>query len=152
MTVAFLPATPAGIDTAVGFMSQLYSRAEFDEARARSAYDNLLAHPEFGGLWLIHVGGQAAGYIVLTICYSLEFHGRFALLDELFVDAAWRGKGLGGQALAFADKFCRERGVKAIRLEVARENQRAIKLYKRAGYQVDDRHLMTKWVAAGQFP
>ena len=145
MVADLLQATPADIDLVLRLMSQLYSRVEFDEARARSAYVDLLAHPEHGGLWLIQAGGQPAGYIVLTICYSLEFHGRFALLDELFVDEPWRGQGLGGQALAFADQFCREHGLKAIRLEAAWKNARAIELYKRAGYGVDDRHLMTKW-------
>jgi GNAT superfamily N-acetyltransferase len=147
MNVAFRPATPAGIDIALGFMSQLYSRAGFDEVRARKAFEDLLAQPEFGGLWFIDADGHAAGYIVLSICYSLEFHGRFVLLDELFVDAGWRGRGLGSQALAFAGEFSRVRGFRAIRLEVAWQNPRARELYNRSGFQLDDRDLMTKWVA-----
>jgi len=147
MTATFLPATAADIDTATAFMAQLYSVAGFDEARARAAFQDLLAQPEFGGLWLIHAAGECAGYIVLTICYSLEFHGRFVLLDELFVDAVWRGQGLGAQALLFADEFCRMHGLRAIRLEVASQNPRAMELYERSGYGVDDRYLMTRWVA-----
>lgn len=147
MTAAFRLATAADIDTAIAFMAQLYCLAGFDEARARAAFQDLLAHPEFGGLWLIQADGEPAGYIVLTICYSLEFHGRFVLLDELFVDAAWRGQGFGAQALRFAEEFCRTQGLQAIRLEVAWQNPRAIELYKRSGYRVDDRYLMTRWVA-----
>jgi len=69
-----------------------------------------------GGLSLIHAGGEPAGCLVLTICYSLEFHGRFVLLD---------------------DEFCRTQGLPAIRLEVAWQNPRALELYKRSGYWVD---------------
>ena len=146
MMAAFVSATHDDLDRAVVFMSRLYEQGEFDEARARSSYLDLVAHPEFGGLWWIEVDGQAVGYVVLTICYSLEFHGRFVLLDELYIEPPWRGRGLGGKALAFADRYCRDRGLKAIRLEVWRQNPRAIELYKRSGYEVDDRHLMTKWV------
>src|SRR5438270_1733713 len=114
MIPTFRPATPGDIETALRLMAQLYARAGLDEDRARASCQDLLAHPEFGGLWLIQAGSETAGYLVITICYSLEFHGRFALLDELFVDAARRGQGIGAQALAFADEFCRARGLKAI--------------------------------------
>ena len=75
-----------------------------------------------------------AGYVALTACYSLEFHGRFGLLDEFYIEEQWRGQGLGTAALAFVDEQCRSRGWKAVRLEVASHESRAQELYRRAGY------------------
>src|SRR5437763_17123792 len=147
MIPAFRPATTDDLETVIPLMARLYARAGLDEARARGACHDLLAHPEFGGLWLIQAGSETAGYLVITICYSLEFYGRFALLDELFVDAAWRGNGIGTQALAFAGEFARTRGLRAIRLEVAWENARGRELYTRCGFQLDERNLMTRWLA-----
>jgi ribosomal protein S18 acetylase RimI-like enzyme len=144
MTPTFRAASPADVDTVLRFTAQLYSRTGFHESRARAACHDLLAHPEWGGLWLIQAGGRAVGYMVITLCYSLEFAGRFALLDELFVEAEWRGRGIGSHALAFADEFCISRSLKTIRLEVARHNSRALELYQRSGFQVEDRDLMTK--------
>ena len=97
----------------------------FDEGAARTALDNLLADGSLGKVWLIYLDGAAAGYIVLTFGYSLEFDGREAFVDELYVEEPHRGKGLGGLALRLAEEACRALGVRALHLEVDRENLRA---------------------------
>jgi GNAT superfamily N-acetyltransferase len=144
----FLPVIPDDVDRVVAMMAQLYSHGDssFDPARARRATGKLLTEPEFGGIWMIDAEGTLAGYIVLLLGYSLEFGGRFGLLDELFVADGHRGSGLGAAALAFADQQCRARGWMALRLEVGQENQRATSLYRRSGFQMHDRFLMTKWM------
>jgi GNAT superfamily N-acetyltransferase len=143
----FLPVTAANIDRVVPMMAQLYVNGDspFDAARARRATATLLTEPEFGGAWMIDVGGTLAGYLVVLLGYSLEFGGRFGLLDELFVAESHRGCGLGAEALAFADRECRARGWQALRLEVGQENHRAMSLYRRSGFQMHNRFLMTKW-------
>jgi GNAT superfamily N-acetyltransferase len=128
-------------------MAQLYARnMDFDAGRARRATEALLAEPEFGGVWMIELDGAPAGYIVVLMGYSLEFGGRFGLLDELFVLESYRENGVGTEAIAFAGRECRARGWHALRLEVGQENQRAIWLYRRSGFQMHDRFLMTKWM------
>jgi GNAT superfamily N-acetyltransferase len=129
-------------------MAQLYSQGScaFDAAGARRATETLLTEPEFGGVWMIDLDGALAGYIVIVLGYSLEFGGRFGLLDELFVAENFRGMGLGTQALAFAGEQCRARGWRALRLEVGQKNLRAQSLYLWKGFQMHDRFLMTKWV------
>ena len=129
-------------------MAKLYAQGgdPFDAGRARRATAKLLEEPEFGGVWMIEDGGVLAGYVVLLLGYSLEFGGQFGLLDELFLDEPYRGRGLGAEALAFAERECRERGWQALRLEVGQKNRRAIDLYSRAGFQMHDRFLMTRWM------
>jgi ribosomal protein S18 acetylase RimI-like enzyme len=87
-----------------------------------------------------------AGYFALTICYSLEFHGRFGLLDELYLREAFRRQKLGKAVVAFAEELCKKAGIRALRLEVGRGNQPAQSLYRTAGFEVDERNLMTKWL------
>jgi GNAT superfamily N-acetyltransferase len=129
-------------------MAQLYAHASppFDAGRARRTTEALLTEPEFGGAWIIEVDGIPAGYLVLLLGYSLEFGGRFGLLDELFVQEGHRGSGAGSAALAFAGGQCRARGWQALRLEVSQGNDRAISLYRKSGFQMHDRFLMTKWI------
>ena len=129
-------------------MSQLYAQDSiaWDEASARKAIEDLLAAPDFGGTWLIHADGITAGYLVLTVCFSLEFHGRYGLLDELFIEENGRSQGIGSQALGFAEEQCRVRGLQALRLEVDRNNVRALELYRRRGFELHDRYVMTRWV------
>lgn len=126
--------------------AQLYAREglAWDRAGARSAALELIANPGLGGIWLIETDGATAGYVVLTACFSLEFGGRFGLLDEIFLAEPWRGRGLGTGALEFAARWCRERGMGALRLEVWTGNTSAIRLYERAGFALEERHLMTR--------
>jgi GNAT superfamily N-acetyltransferase len=144
MPAAFRPASSADLDRLVLFMSRLYAQDElaFDAERARRASEWLVANPDLGGIWLI----EEAGYLAITVCVSLEFHGRFALLDELYLDEPWRGRGLGAEAVEFAAAWARSRGFAALRLETAHDNLRAQSLYRKSGFLLHDRHLMTRWL------
>lgn len=145
--VAFLPLTAAGVDRALGMMAEMYSgNMKYEPAQARAAIEWLIENDACGAAWFIEAAGQIAGYLVLTIGYSLEFHGRYGLLDELFVEESFRGQGIGTQALAFAEQVCRLRGLRALRLEVGHANPGAQALYGRTGFQTHDRNLMTKWL------
>ncbi len=145
--ITFLAVDRASSEQANALSNELYllEGLPMDEGRRQAMFE-LAEHPEFGGAWLILADGSAAGYVVLTTCYSLEFHGRFGLLDEFYIDERWRGKGLGTAALAFVDEECRSRGWKSVRLEVAVENLRAQELYRRAGFEAERRYLLTKWL------
>lgn len=137
------------MDAVLVFMSRLYEQdgiTGYDAGRARGATEELLANRDLGGAWLIQAEGLAIGYLVLTIGYSLELGGRFGLLDEFYIEEGWRGQGVGTEALAFAESVCRARGLGALRLEVGHGNIRALALYRRFGFEVHDRHLMTKWL------
>jgi GNAT superfamily N-acetyltransferase len=143
-----LAVTSDDLDRVVAMMAQLYAHGDssFDAACARRATEKLLTEPEFGGVWIIDVDGAPAGYIVLLLGYSLEFGGPFGLLDELFVAEDHRGRGVAGEALAFADEQCRARGWQALHLEVGQDNHRAQSLYRRSGFRMHDRFPMTKWI------
>jgi GNAT superfamily N-acetyltransferase len=146
--ITFSPVDQSSLARVNALSSELYRQEgldPYDEGRER-AMAELAGNPEFGGAWLIVADGAIAGYVALTACYSVEFHGRVGLLDELYIEERWRGHGLGTSALAFVDQQCRSRGWKAVRLEVDHTNPGAQKLYRRAGYSIVARHLMAKWL------
>jgi ribosomal protein S18 acetylase RimI-like enzyme len=118
----------------------------FDEGIARSAASRLIGDPALGGIWLIHSAGRLAGYVVLTLGYSLEFHGRDAFVDELFVLPEHRHRGIGTRALRFVEEQCHALGVQALHLEVERHNTAAQQLYRRMGFRDHDRYLLTRWI------
>src|SRR5260221_11195647 len=125
------------------FYSQQHMR--FDEAVAASAIKKVLDDPRHGEIYLIFRGAELAGYFAITYCFSLEFHGRFALLDELYLREPYRRQKLGKAVVAFAEDLCRKARIEALRLEVGRENQPAQSLYRSAGFKEDEQNLMTKW-------
>jgi ribosomal protein S18 acetylase RimI-like enzyme len=121
-------------------------RIRFDEPASRASFRQLVSLPTFGRTWLLCEENKPVGYIVLTIGFSFEFHGHDAFIDELYVDTAYRRRGFGRQAVAFAEEKAREMGVNAVHLEVDRGNEPALELYRRAGYEDHARFLMTKWL------
>jgi len=112
----------------------------FDENLVEPPLRELLAGPTLGRVWLALSGDAVAGYAMGTWGFSTEQGGRFLLLDELFVLPAFRGTGIGRAALAFVEEAARDAGGRAIRIEVAEENDGARRLYREAGY-VDPRRL-----------
>lgn len=119
---------------------------EWDDARVRSTLGALVAGSPHGRLMLLERGTELAGYFVVGFCFSLEFGGRFGLLDELYVLPAHRGGGIGKRALEEVESLCIAEGLNCVRLEVSDGNDHARELYRRRGYALHARRLMTKWL------
>jgi ribosomal protein S18 acetylase RimI-like enzyme len=121
-------------------------KIQFNEPAVRVTFRRFLSLPAFGRVWLLCEGDKPVGYVVLTLGFSFEFHGHDAFVDELYIDAAYRRRGFGRQAVEFVERKAHEMGVNAIHLEVDNGNDPALELYRRAGYADHDRFLMTKRV------
>lgn len=89
-------------------------------------------------------GSLLAGYIAVTLGFSIEAGGRDAFVDELYIQPSMQGRGLGRRALDFAEQLCRELGAQRVCLEVERANTRAKKLYDALGYRDHGRYLLSK--------
>ena len=115
----------------------------FDEQRARVALARLLNDQSLGRVWLIDSGGATVGYLVLIFSYSLEFDGRDAYVDEIYVQASHRGRGLGPKTLLFAEGVCAALGVRALHLGVDRNNARALTANVKGGFEDRNHFLLT---------
>ena len=124
----------------------VYGKLKFDAAVLRRGLEGLVDDASNGAAWLIEYEGHIVGYTVLTIGYSLEFHGADAFIDELFIMQNWRGKGIGQKAVAFLEEQCWARGIRALHLEADRKDAPAQAFYRKLSFQSHDRHLMTKWL------
>jgi GNAT superfamily N-acetyltransferase len=148
MKTVFTPANDSDADELVELMREFYAyeHIAFDERAARGALRQILGDGKFGVVHLIRLGAETAGYVVLTFGFSLEFHGRDAFLDELYLRENFRGRGIGRASIEFAAEVCRTEGIAALHLEAERANTRAQTLYRREGFRDHDRYLMTKWL------
>lgn len=117
-----------------------------DDAAMTEAARVLIETPSYGQIQVAEAEGRLVAYFVLAFGYSLEFLGRDAFLDELYVAPAWRGRGLGQQALDLLEAACRAEGIRAVHLEVERAKPRTIELYRRRGYYEHSRYLMTRMI------
>ncbi len=145
------PATPTDIELILEFSRRLNEEDptftggfHFDETAVQAALTQLLAEPGLGRVWLISVGGAIVGYVVLTFGFSLESHGRDALIDEIYITADFRGQGVGRQVIRQVEVEARRLGAHKLYLEVERPNSRAQTFYRRVGFIDHDRYLMSK--------
>ncbi|MGB8330919.1 MAG: GNAT family N-acetyltransferase [Polyangiales bacterium] len=53
---------------------------------------------------------EVPGYLIVTLGFSFERGGRDGFIDELFIDARFRGHRLGREAIAVAEAYCTTRG------------------------------------------
>jgi GNAT superfamily N-acetyltransferase len=143
------PARPDDCDHILPLMAGYYAEDgyPFVPAEARAALARLLGDGSLGRMWVFVVGGEIVGYAALTLGYSLEYRGRDAFVDELYLHPDHRGGGAGTRALVRIGDACRELGVRALHLEAERRKPRLLAFYERAGFTAHDRHLMTKPIA-----
>jgi len=120
----------------------------FDEGQSRLALGALIANEAFGCVWVIDDEEGVAGYLAVTLGYSLEYGGRDAFIDELYLAERARGRGAGGAAIEVAEAWCRARGIRALHLEVEPHRDQAFALYRRRGFADRGRRLMTMSLAA----
>ncbi|MFL6333855.1 MAG: GNAT family N-acetyltransferase [Pyrinomonadaceae bacterium] len=149
MEPSFRVADASDADVLVEMMRDFnaHEKIAFDEREVRAALAQLFANDALGLVCLMLLCEEVAGYLVIAFGFSIEFRGRDAFIDELFVRDEYRGRGLGTAALGYAEGVCRGRGVRALHLEVDHQNTRAQSVYRRAGFADHDRHLLTKWLS-----
>ncbi|MEZ4362809.1 MAG: GNAT family N-acetyltransferase [Kofleriaceae bacterium] len=145
----FRAATAQDVDAILRMMATFYAEDgyPFSEQEARAQLHLFLRRPELGALWVASVDDDVAGYLVVALDFSFEYGGRVAFIDELFLDAPFRGAGLGREAMALAERYCGDVGVRAIHLEVEPHRTTAAGLYEKAGFRATGRTLMTKRLA-----
>ena len=147
MELRFEPATPADLDSIFSLMKKMQEAdpwsEPFQEHAVRSNLTQLLQNPTYGLARLVWDAEHPVAYLVICFDYSLEYRGKGAWIDELFVEASHRGQGIGTQLLDLAETIAREHQAQFLHLEVSHGN-RAVELYRRRGFVDHQRYLMTK--------
>lgn len=116
-----------------------------------TAVAELIQTPSLGTLWMIHWQGQPIGYVAVTFGFTLEFYGRTATIDELFVASPYRSHGIGGQAIEFIEAYVRSIGTRSLMLEVDIANTRGQRFYEARGFQYyPHMHIMNKQLSSKQ--
>jgi GNAT superfamily N-acetyltransferase len=110
------------------------------------ALGELLRRPSLGRAWIIRYNSRPVGYALLTFNFDLEFGGREGLVTELYIEAAYRGNGLGRQVLEVVDAYCLAHGIGTVELQVEMDNTAACAFYKRSGFKQLSRVVMSRKV------
>jgi GNAT superfamily N-acetyltransferase len=147
-TPSFRVARVSDSELLLDFMKALYTLDGYgyDREKARAALNPLLGNSNLGRAWFILDGISPVGYAVLCFGYSLEWLGRDAFVDEIYLREEYRGRGWGKKTMAFLEDAARELGVRALHLGVMDGNQ-ALRLYESIGFQKHTSSFLSKWIA-----
>ena len=133
-------ATLDDIPVLVDLMREFYAEADYplDRRWAADSFYALLMDASLGAVWIVFHDSEPAGYVVLTVRFSMEYGGLDAFVDDLFVRPRHRRRGLGRAALRALFDECKRRRVLAVHVEVGHDNVAAKALYSSYGLEQGD--------------
>jgi GNAT superfamily N-acetyltransferase len=129
-------ARPEDMDALVRLLAQLFAiEADFtpDAAKQRSGLALLLADPRAAVL-VAERGGRVVGMVTAQLVVSTAEGAWSALVEDMVVDEAERGSGIGAQLLAGIEGWAAGRGATRLQLLADRENAGALRFYEREGW------------------
>lgn len=142
ITYRVVPAEEANLLASMMRAYYAFDGHEFDAAVVARTLAEFLDNPAYGLAWFIEVDGADAGYMVMCTGYSLEFGGRDAFVDEIFLHESFRGQGIGRRALEHMVAEAQRLGIAALHLEVDHGNANAQRLYRALGFEPRDRFML----------
>ena len=77
--------------------------------------------------------GEIQGYAMVAKSFSTEFGKQCIWIEDLYIKDDYRGLGLGGSFLKYIETKYQDA---IFRLEAEAENERALKVYEKSGYEV----------------
>lgn len=80
---------------------------------------------------------KPAGYAIISLKFETEVGGIAAWVEELFVEKEFRSKGIGKEFFAYLQNELKGK-IKRLRLEVGADNDSAIRLYEKLGFEFLD--------------
>jgi GNAT superfamily N-acetyltransferase len=145
--IAEREAHPDDVPRLVALMAEFYAESGYPlpaDAAART-FAALLDDPRLGRVWLLEADGAPAGYVVLTLAFSMEYGGLRGFVDDLFVRSPCRRRGLAAAGLAAVRRAAEALGERALHVETGAEDYHAAArgVYARAGFAASDRLLLT---------
>lgn len=137
MSAALHLAKPEHLETVLALVAAFHAESglESSDEHRRAGIEPLLNGHPYGAVYLIGPTRAPIGYIVITFGWSVEFGGMDGFVDELFIRPAVRGRGIATEVLTELPKSLATAGMRALHLEVDRENETAQRLYLRTRFQ-----------------
>ncbi|WP_317054476.1 MULTISPECIES: GNAT family N-acetyltransferase [Roseovarius] len=115
---------------------------EQDEATRRAALVPLLEGSPHGCVYLAGPTRAPIGYVIVTFGWSVEFGGLDGFLDEIYIRPGVRGRGIGSEILISLPKTLAAAGMKAIHLEVNKDNAQARSVYEKMHFSPREKYML----------
>jgi len=91
-----------------------------------------------GAIFIAEEAGNALGWVLVyrdsNEIYVVEEERAVATIRELYVDEEVRGRGVGQALIAACENWARAQGLKVVLIGVLPGNERALRIYRNAGF------------------
>jgi GNAT superfamily N-acetyltransferase len=109
----------------------------------------LLETPEYGRVYLVQQQQSTLGYAILTWRFCLEYGGKVAHLDELYLLPPARGQGVGRLLIGALCTECAAHGASTLLLDTVMQNAGAREFYRKLQFEdsartLQYRHLVSR--------
>lgn len=95
-------------------------------------FDFIQNDDKYASCYIIEHENLIIGYCLISKTYSQEVSGMVLLIEELYIKEEYRSHGIGTKVLNFLKEEYKD--YRRIRLEVEKNNLRALKLYTKIGF------------------
>ncbi len=82
--------------------------------------------------YIFEIDNEIAGYVMIAISYSTEFGKRCIWIEDIYIKDRFRGKGIGRD---FFNYITKKYYGSIFKLEVEKENEPAMGLYRKQGFE-----------------
>lgn len=96
-------------------------------------FENCIGDSPYLEGYVFESAGEIQGYAMTAKSFSTEFGKQCIWIEDLYMKETCRGLGIGSQFFAFLEEKYPDA---VFRLEVEEENERAVKVYKKCGYEI----------------
>lgn len=131
------------IRSALAFYHSPVVLAPIPQSHIEKTFDLLLQGSPFALGYILEHDGKPCGYALLARTWSQEAGGEVIWIEEIYVLPEFRSLGLGKEFFAFLEKAFAGKA-KRFRLEVEKENEKAVRLYKSLGFEFFEYDQMKK--------
>jgi len=137
-------AGPDDLDRLEALVAAFHTETGLDSSQEtrRAGLAPLLQGIPHGAAYLIGPARAPVGYVVISFGWSVKFGGMDAFLDEIFLRPAVRGRGIALETLHALPTALAGAGIRALHLEVDRDNKPARRLYTRVGFAPRERYML----------
>lgn len=131
-------ARPVDIEAMAVLISFIFAMEEdfsVDREKQRRGLEMLLAFPDRSCLLVAEAQQKIVGMCSAQLLVSTAEGGLKALVEDVVIDEAFRGQGIGRKMLAAVSKWAANKGVKRLDLLADRDNKNALAFYDRLGWK-----------------
>lgn len=101
-------------------------------------------NPGLGTYWVAESAGVLIGCTLITTEWSDWNNAPYWWFQSVYICPEHRGQGIFERILSTVEDAAQAEGAKELRLYVEQNNQRAIRVYHRVGFESEHYHCMTK--------